>query len=175
MAGQPSYTTFPTKSNHPSLDTYGSPEAPVIQTDEETFYLPNDNSYPNALHVITAFPGVTNDTPDEDMNIDNDPDIQLDNYGSPLAPAIQDLSQITFINIKPTNIDTDQVTKLISAVITPNDNYINTNSVPADQNIAQEPSSDFPDQNNPEKYINNDKETLDKVINTPVFYKDTQQ
>ena len=166
MAGQAPYTTYPTKSNHPSLDTYGSPGAPVIQTDEETFYLPNDNSYPNALHVIAAFPGCTNDTSDDTMHIDN--------YGSPLAPAIEDLSQITFNN-KPSKVDTDHVFNLISDVIAPNDNSINANSVSEDENILQEPSSDFPDQNNPEKYINNDKETLNKVINTPVFYKDTQQ
>ena len=65
---------------------------PVIQTDEGMFYLSNDNTYPNALHVITAFPGDSNDSPDESMHIDNDSDIQLDNYGSPMAPAIEDLS-----------------------------------------------------------------------------------
>ena len=91
------------------MDAYCSPGATVIQTDEETLYLPNDNSYPNALHVISAFPGCTNDTSDDTMHIDN--------YGSPLAPAIEDLSQITFINNQPTNIDTDQVIILISDVL----------------------------------------------------------
>ena len=205
MAGLPPYTSYPKNNNHPSLDTYGSPGAPVIQTYEGTFYLPHDNSYPNDLHVITAFPGGTIETSDEFLNIDNDPIIQLDNYGSPLAPAIEDLSQLPFINNNPTNkyidngsaifhddmkqtvadfqaaeefsiimdkpnIVTAQVINLTSDVVSTNDN-----SVPKDQNIPQEPSSNFPDQNDPEKYVNNDQDTLTKVINTPVFYKDNQQ
>ena len=109
------------------------------------------------------------------MNNDNDLDIQIDNYGSPLAPPVEYLPQIMYINNKPTIIDTDQAINLISDVIAPNDNSAITTSVPKDQNISQKPSSDIPDQNNPDKYINNDQQTLNKVINTPVFYKDTQQ
>ena len=42
-------------------------------------------------------------------------------------------------------------------------------------NIPQKASSAYPDQNNSEKYLNNDQDILDKVVNTPVFYKDAQQ
>ena len=42
------------------------------------------------------------------------------------------------------------------------------------ENIPQKPSASEPDQIDPEKYLNNDSETLKKVINNPVFYKDTQ-
>ena len=45
---------------------------------------------------------------------------------------------------------------------------------PAIENIPQQPSADFPDQTNPEKYLNNDQETLEKVVNTPLFYNDPQ-
>ena len=174
MAGQPLYNAYPTKNKPPSLDTYGSPGAPIIQTYEETLHLPNDNSYPNALHVITAFPGDTNDTSDEDLNIDNDPDKQLDKYGSPLAPAIGDLSLVNFISDKPatkyandgseifhddigqTMADFHAAEEFSISMDKPykvNDKVINLKSdvVPEDQNILQNPSSDFPDQNNPEQ------------------------
>ena len=62
------------------MDAYCSPGATVIQTDEETLYLPHDSSYPNARHVINPFLGNTNDNVDDTMHIDNDPDIQLDNF-----------------------------------------------------------------------------------------------
>ena len=42
------------------------------------------------------------------------------------------------------------------------------------ENTAQKPSGSDPEQTNPEKYLNNDQETLKKVINNPVFYEDTQ-
>ena len=40
-------------------------------------------------------------------------------------------------------------------------------------NVAQVASADVPDQDTPEKYINTDRDTLDRVINTPVYYMDT--
>ena len=63
----------------------------------------------------------------------------------------------------------------VNLVIT-KDTFGNANSGPEDQNIPQEPSSDIPDHYSPEKYKYkyNDQKTLNKVINTPVFYKDTQ-
>jgi hypothetical protein len=85
------------KATIPS-QTPESPEAPVIQTEKETVYL-HLHSYPNALHVINPFPGDTNDNADDTIIINI---IQLDNYGSPLAPAIGDLTGISFINTKPT-------------------------------------------------------------------------
>ena len=42
-------------------------------------------------------------------------------------------------------------------------------------NISQKPSYVYPDQNDPEKYLNNDQEKLDKVLKTPVFYNDVLQ
>jgi len=55
-----------------------------------------------------------------------------------------------------------------------NDLSSNQNHYPAIENIPQQPSADFPDQTNPEKYLNNDQETLEKVVNTPLFYNDPQ-
>ena len=40
-------------------------------------------------------------------------------------------------------------------------------------NVAQVASADVPDQDTPEKYINTDRDTLDRVINSPVYYMDT--
>ena len=54
-------------------------------------------------------------------------------------------------------------------------NTTNENSDTEQPNIPQKPSAAFPDQNNPEKYLSNEKETLSKVINNPVFYKDTER
>jgi hypothetical protein len=42
------------------------------------------------------------------------------------------------------------------------------------EHTAQKPSASEPDQTDPEKYLNNDSETLKKILNNPVFYKDTQ-
>ena len=42
------------------------------------------------------------------------------------------------------------------------------------ENTPQKPSASEPDQIDPGKYLNNDSETLKKVINNPVFYKDTK-
>ena len=41
-------------------------------------------------------------------------------------------------------------------------------------NVAQVASADVPDQDTPEKYFNTDRDTLDRVINTPVYYMDTR-
>ena len=40
-------------------------------------------------------------------------------------------------------------------------------------NGVQVASADVPDQDTPEKYMNTDRDTLDRVINTPVYYRDT--
>jgi hypothetical protein len=42
------------------------------------------------------------------------------------------------------------------------------------EHTTQKPSARKRDLKNPEKYLNKDSETLKKVINNPVFYKDTQ-
>jgi hypothetical protein len=36
------------------IDSYGSPAAPVIDINEEVFYPPQADTYPNALHIIPA-------------------------------------------------------------------------------------------------------------------------
>ena len=43
-----------------------------------------------------------------------------------------------------------------------------------DINVAQEARADVPDQNNPEKYTNSDSKTLNRVIDTPLYYRDTR-
>ena len=103
MACQALYTAYTTESMHTSMDTYGSPEAPVIQK----FYFPPASSYPNALYVIKPFLGDTNDNVDDTMHM------------------------VTTYNLIPMDLE--------------------------DKNIPQNPSSEFPDQNNPEKYINKTK------------------
>ena len=40
-------------------------------------------------------------------------------------------------------------------------------------NIAQVASADVPDQDDPEKYVNADKETIGRVIKKPFYYIDT--
>ena len=60
-------------------------------------------------------------------------------------------------------------------IIESNGKVPSENSEADQSNVPQKPSVGFPDQDNPEKYFNNDQETLDKVVNTPVFYNDTQQ
>jgi hypothetical protein len=77
MAGRLPYTAYPTKSIQPSPDIYGSPEAPVIQTYEETFYLPPASCYPNALYFIKPFSSDTIYNVDDTMHIENDQDIRL--------------------------------------------------------------------------------------------------
>jgi len=51
-------------------------------------------------------------------------------------------------------------------------NYNAESSDDEDINVAQEASADVPDQNNPEKYTNSDRDTLDRVIDTPLYYRD---
>ena len=51
--------------------------------------------------------------------------------------------------------------------------FVAQNSDDQITNVAQIASADVPDQDTPEKYINTDRDTLDRVINTPVYYMDT--
>ena len=43
------------------------------------------------------------------------------------------------------------------------------------QRIPQKPRYVYPDQNDPEIYLNHDQEILEKVLKTPVFYNDVLQ
>jgi len=178
-----------TVSHYPSpstVDNYGSPAAPVYNT----YYLTKD-TVPNALHVIT----VNTDTKD---NIDT----EHDEYGSPQAP-VAEYNKIVVVDTENKNINvndndndvgeleiafgggTTKSTGLDNQEETVNSQDIDSvkndfitnisdkeNNDPED--IPQRPSSDYPDQNDPEKYLNNDQATLEKVINTPLFYNDKQ-
>ena len=158
------------------------------------------NSYPNALPEISVSDDVTHkdiiavNRDDGHTNIQ-----QYDIYGYPQANVISDLQDFIsgasestdeVFSHKETHLDnspdfllvTEYATFLNDEVIDMTSNSIESNGVvpseskESDQsNIPQKPSVGFPDQENPEKYLNNDQETLDKVVNTPVFYNDTQQ
>ena len=183
------YMLGSTVSHYPSpstVDNYGSPAAPVYNT----YYLTKD-TVPNALHVIT----VNTDTKD---NIDT----EHDEYGSPQAP-VAEYNKIVVVDTENKNINVDdndndvgefeiafgggttKSTGLDNQEETVNSQDIDSikndfitnisdkeNNDPED--IPQRPSSDYPDQNDPEKYLNNDQATLEKVINTPLFYNDKQ-
>jgi hypothetical protein len=116
---------------------------------------------------------------------------QYVNYGYPQDNVISDLPAFIsgasgptneVFSHKETHLDntsdflfvTENANFLSDEVIDINSNSIESNE-PDHSNIPQKPSVGFPDQENPEKYLNNDQETLVKVVNTPVFYKDTQQ
>ena len=54
-------------------------------------------------------------------------------------------------------------------------NFAAQNSDDQIANIAQVASADVPDQDDPEKYINTDKETIGRVIKKPFYYIDTSR
>ena len=82
------------------------------------------------------------------------------------------------------NNDVDDDTETYTETISDNeisDNPVNIvlsfNADTSDEenvNVAQVASADVPDQDTPEKYLNTDRDTLDRVINTPVYYMDTR-
>jgi hypothetical protein len=178
------------------VDSYGSPRAPVLHKDNIGYL----HSYPNALHEIS----VTDDFTHNDIIFVNSDDghtnnQQYDIYGYPQANIISDLPDIISGTSGPTSEgfthkETDLDNSPEFPLVIDNANFLDenvigmtTNSIASNgivqaenseldqSNIPQKPSVGFPDQENPEKYLNNDQETLDKVINTPVFYNDTQQ
>ena len=102
-------------------------------------------TYPNALHVlklnISTVGGAGGQKPQEDQAND------IDGYGSPLG------SVISFNDFNVNNFGDEDISDG-SEVAT----------------IPQIPSANVPDQENPEKYINNEIETINKVLDNPIFY-----
>ena len=133
------------------------------------FAIPQD-TYPNALHVISVnivsepvddFDGVR----DETVNSI----IDEDSYGAPLAPLKQNFQRPLTPLVSEENGD-------IAKDITDNTHVTETvNNDVANPNVNQEPSSLVPDQNNPDKYVNTDQETLKKIINNQLFYNDIKE
>lgn len=143
-----------------AIDSYGSQAAPVIDMTEEKFYPPQADTYPNALHIIPA--------PDAHQAIES---VTSDSRNN--EAVIGQLKNCEVLAIHKNNgfegsdldADTDQLSGIVGTSDMGNQEQENT---------AQKPSGSDPEQTNPEKYLNNDQETLKKVINNPVFYEDTQ-
>ena len=101
-------------------------------------------TFPNALHVLN----ISITTRPQTQDLLND----FDGYGSPLG------SVISFNNF---NVNTFE------------DNLSSDNNNDDDDDtIPQIPSANVPDQNNPEKYFNNEIQTIQKVLGRPIFYND---
>ena len=156
-------------SQNTGIDGYGSPISSVIQ---------NTDSYPNALHEIVVPTHGDHENVEILLNSDNYvntnqyegyQDILNDNTDSDLlnAPGFSILGQNNNF-LSHNGIDNMNNDNLLS-------NLIFENEIIKAENIPQNPSAKFPDQNNPKKYLNNNKETLNKVINNPLFYSDIQK
>ena len=156
-------------SHSTGIDGYGSPISSVIQ---------NTDSYPNALHEIVVPTHGDHENVEILLNSDNYvntnqyegyQDILNDNTDSDLlnAPGFSILGQNNNF-LSHNGIDNMNNDNLLS-------NLIFENEIIKAENIPQNPSAKFPDQNNPKKYLNNNKETLNKVINNPLFYSDIQK
>ena len=104
-------------------------------------------TYPNALHVLklnistVGTPGAGGHNPQLDQAND------IDGYGSPESPVI------SFNDFNVNNFEDEDIS--------------DDNDLAA---IPQIPSANVPDQENPEKYINNEIETVNKVLNNPIFF-----
>ena len=156
-------------SHSTGIDGYGSPISSVIQ---------NTDSYPNALHEIVVPTHGDHENVEILLNSDNYvntnqyegyQDILNDNTDSNLlnAPGVSILGQNNNF-LSHNGIDNMNNDNLLS-------NLIFENEIIKAENIPQNPSAMFPDQNNPRIYLNNNKETLNKVINNPLFYSDIQK
>ena len=105
------------------------------------------DTYPNALHVLklnistVGVGGTGGHRPQPDQAND------IDGYGSPLG------SVISFNDFNVNTFEDEDIS--------------DDNDVTA---IPQIPSANVPDQENPEKYINNEIETVNKVLDNPIFY-----
>ena len=104
-------------------------------------------TYPNALHVLKlnistlGTLGAGGHKPQLDQAND------IDGYGSPEGPVI------SFNDFNVNNFE--------------NENISDDNDVAS---ISQIPSANIPDQENPEKYFNNEIETINQVLDNPIFY-----
>ena len=164
--GSPMSTVF----QDTGVDGYGSPISSVIQSTD---------SYPNALHEIVVPSHGDHENVEILLNSDNYintnqhegyQDILNDNTDSDLISV----PEFSFLG-ENNNIISNNAKDMTSDIIVNTNNLILENENIKEANIPQKPSAKFPDQNNPEKYLNNDKHTLNKVINTPVFYSDIQK
>ena len=105
-------------------------------------------TYPNALHVLKlnistlGTLGTGGHKPHQDQAND------IDGYGSPEGPVI------SFNDFNVNHFGDEDISD--------NDNDVAT--------IPQIPSSNVPDQENPERYVNNEIETINKVLDNPIFY-----
>ena len=105
------------------------------------------DTYPNALHVLklnistVGVGGTGGHRPQPDQAND------IDGYGSPLG------SVISFNDFNVNTFEDEDIS---------DDNDV--------ASIPQIPSANVPDQENPEKYINNEIETVNKVLDNPIFY-----
>ena len=121
--------------------------SPLQHYDEETDI--STETYPNALHVLklnistlgTLEPGGGGHKPQTDQAND------IDGYGSPESPVI------SFNDFNVNNFEDQDIS---------DDNDLTT--------IPQIPSANIPDQENPEKYLNNEIETINQVLDNPIFY-----
>ena len=155
-------------------DSYGYPHAPAIVQlqeiiditdrpvhDHDTIVHTGDSVvHAHDATVQTAYSGV--------LAQDNIEDKETDFKQAEEFSIIINLPQIVL----------DEVIDLTSDMVNTNDvafNTTNENSDTEQPNIPQKPSAGFPDQNKPDKYLNTEIETLSKVINNPVFYKDTER
>ena len=101
-------------------------------------------TFPNALHVLNLSTAGLHGQRPQDLTND------IDGYGNPLGSVI---------NFDDFDVSFEDQNNLTSD---------NNN----DDTIPQIPSSNVPDQLNPEKYFNDEKETLMKVLDNPIFYNE---
>ena len=149
---------------------------------EEVFYPPQADTYPNALHIIPApntyeaIKSVVSHSRNNEADIGQLQNCEViaihnnnDFEGSDeFEYNFQGVTEsLTVHNLSHTDLDaeTDQLSGIVGTRDMGNNELENTH---------QKPSTSKPDQTDPEKYVNNDTETLKKVINNPIFYKDTQ-
>merc|ERR1712193_580510 len=119
-------------------------EPPYYQHYNEEMEISTE-TYPNALHVLKlniSTLGTGGHKPHQDQAND------IDGYGSPEGPVI------SFNDFNVNHFGDEDISD--------NDNDVAT--------IPQIPSSNVPDQENPERYVNNEIETINKVLDNPIFY-----
>ena len=131
-----------TEESHES-ESYGSPQAEVLTYPGEYEYIPEQSL--NSFEAFASF----------DTDIASDPgpehDNQNDNYIQDTGPGpgadLQTPDDLDVVNL-PQVLDDDE------------------------PNIPQVPSSDTPDQTNPEQYLNNEPGAVNNVLNNPLDYSE---
>ena len=102
-------------------------------------------TYPNALHVLKLNISTLGTLGTGDHQPQADQANDIDGYGSPESPVIS-FNDFNVNNFEDISDDNDVAT------------------------IPQIPSANIPDQENPDKYLNNEVETINKVLDNPIFY-----